>query len=115
MRENFCKLYKVKTIKSFLANWKLNPMNLLKGPPPPHTHTSDVSIFKGGGGGFHVQYRGNVLLWPKSDESKKCLVLFYLFTLCLPLSAEHFLTRLYVLGLSSLSNNFTQHFFSLLT
>ena len=24
---------------SFLANWKLYPMNLLKGPPPPHTHT----------------------------------------------------------------------------
>jgi len=31
-------------------------------------------------GGFHSQCRGNVLLWPKSDESKKCLVLFYLFT-----------------------------------
>jgi hypothetical protein len=28
-----------------------------------------------------VQYRGNVLLWPKSDECKKSLVLFYLFTL----------------------------------
>ncbi len=28
-----------------------------------------------------MQYRGNVLLWPKSDESKKCLALFYLFTL----------------------------------
>ena len=28
-----------------------------------------------------MQYRGNVLLWPKSDESKKSLVLFYLFTL----------------------------------
>ncbi len=29
-----------------------------------------------------MQYRGNVLLWPKSDESKNSLVLFYLFTLC---------------------------------
>jgi hypothetical protein len=28
-----------------------------------------------------VQYRGNVLLWPKSDESKKSLVFCYLFTL----------------------------------
>jgi hypothetical protein len=71
---------------SFLANWKLNPMNLLKGPPrPTHTHTSDVSIFKGGRGGFHAQYRGNVLLWPKSDVSKKawssstCLLYGFLF------------------------------------
>ncbi len=38
-------------------------------------------ILRVGGGVFHVQYRGNVLLCPKSDESKKCLVLFYLFTL----------------------------------
>ncbi len=30
-----------------------------------------------------MQYHGNVLLWPKSEESKKSLVLFYLFTLCL--------------------------------
>ncbi len=30
-----------------------------------------------------MQYRGNVLLRPKSDESKKSLVLFYLFTLWL--------------------------------
>ncbi len=28
-----------------------------------------------------MQYRENVLLWPKSDEIKKSLVLFYLFTL----------------------------------
>jgi hypothetical protein len=28
-------------------------------------------------------YRGNVHLWPKSDDSKKSLVLFYLFTLWL--------------------------------
>jgi hypothetical protein len=36
------KLYKVKTADSrchSLANWKLYPMNLLKGPLPPHTHT----------------------------------------------------------------------------
>ena len=26
-----------------------------------------------------MQYRGIVLLWPKSDESKKSLVLLYLF------------------------------------
>ncbi len=32
----------------FLANWKLVYipwLNLLKGPPPSHTHTSDVSMF----------------------------------------------------------------------
>ncbi len=65
------------------CHWKIYPwLNLLKGPPPTHTHTTDVSIFNSGGEGFHVKYRGNVLLWPKSDDSKKCLALFYLFTLC---------------------------------
>ncbi len=42
-----------------------------------------------------MQYRGNVLLWPKSDESKKNMVLFYLFTLWLQLSTS--LTSLRVL------------------
>jgi hypothetical protein len=67
---------------SFLANWKLYPIpmtvNLLKGLPP--THTIKWRKYERRGG-FYAQYRGNVLLWPKSDESKKSLVLFYLFTL----------------------------------
>ncbi len=37
--------------------------------PPPHTHTSEYILRVEGG--FHVQCRGNVLLWPKSDESQK--------------------------------------------
>jgi hypothetical protein len=30
---------------SFLANWKLNPMNLLKGPPPRPTHAQVTSVY----------------------------------------------------------------------
>ncbi len=36
-----------------------------------NTHKSGVSIFFERREGFHGQCRGNVLLWPKSDESKK--------------------------------------------
>ncbi len=71
---------------SFLANWKLVYipwLTLLKAPPPLPTHTHKWRKC-----GFHVQYRGNVLLWPKSNESKKNLVLFYLFTLCILLSLD---------------------------
>ncbi len=64
---------------SFLASWKLYPMtgNLLTGPNPTHRKkncVSDVSKFLKAKGIFHEQCRGNVLLWPKSDdESKKSL------------------------------------------
>ncbi len=44
---------------------------LLIPPYKKHTHTSDVSIFFARREGFHAQYRGKVLFWPKSDESKK--------------------------------------------
>ncbi len=36
-----------------------------------------------------MQYRENVLLWPKSDERKKSLVLFYLFTLWFTSQTRH--------------------------
>ncbi len=69
--------------------------------PLPHTHTqkgkqncvSDVSKFKSGEGGFLAQCCGNALLWPKSDDSKKSLVLFYLFTLCAGWSKLDFAER----------------------
>jgi hypothetical protein len=76
---------------SFLANWKLYRMTgSTERSPPPHTQTQLVAQeYLRVEGGFHVQYRGNVLLWPKSDESKKSMVLFYLFTLwSLPLTEK---------------------------
>jgi hypothetical protein len=51
-----------------------------------------------------VQYRGIVLLRPKSDESKKSLVLLYLFTLCLLFSKIP--PRLYVVFLFPNQINF---------
>jgi hypothetical protein len=47
-----------------------------------------------------VQYRKNVLLWPKSDERKKSLVLFYLFTLCIQLSCVPTDTNKHTNGIS---------------
>ncbi len=75
--------------------------------PPPHTLRKESKIasvtsvyFKSGGGRFHAQCCGNVLLWPKSDDSKKSLVLFYLFTLWVtpfcPVCAEHFENLIYL-------------------
>jgi hypothetical protein len=89
-------MYKLYTVKgadswSFLASWKQytvypKSVNLHKGPPSPlqkekQNSVSDVSIFVAQRGGYVAQCRGNVLLCPNSDERKKCLVLFYLFTL----------------------------------
>jgi hypothetical protein len=57
----------------------------IKAPSPQkgkQNCVSDVRILKERRGGFHAQCCGNVLLWPKSDDSKKCLALFYLFTVC---------------------------------
>ncbi len=64
---------------SFLANWNLYPMTESTERSPTHKWRKYILRVEGG---FYVQYRGNVHLWPKSDESKKSLVLFYLFTLC---------------------------------
>jgi hypothetical protein len=68
------KLYKVKTADSrchSLPRGNYIPwLNLLKGPPPPHTHKWRKYILRVEGG-FHMQYDGNVLLWPKSNERKK--------------------------------------------
>ncbi len=82
----FC-MYKIVQVKTADSRCHSLPtgtyiqwLNLLKGPPPPHTHKWRRYILRVEGG-FHGQYRGNVHLWPKSDESKKSLVLFYLFTL----------------------------------
>ncbi len=66
---------------SFLANWNLYPMTESTERSPPPIHKWRKYILRVGGR-CHVHYRGNVHLWPKSDESKKSLVLFYLFTLC---------------------------------
>ncbi len=63
---------------SFLANWNLYPMTESTERSPTHKWRKYILRVEGG---FHVQYRGNVHLWPKSDDSKKSLVLFYLFTL----------------------------------
>ncbi len=38
-------------------------------------------IWRAGGGDFQDKCRWHFLFWPNSDESKKCLILFYLFTL----------------------------------
>ncbi len=94
LKSSFC-MYKIVHNErcSFFANWKqyhLYPItvNLHKGPPPlterKELHQWRKYILRAGGGGvrFQAQCRENVLFCPKSDESKKCLVLFYLFTLC---------------------------------
>ncbi len=61
--------------------WKV-PLSHTRTQKGKQNCVSDVSKFKSGEGGFLAQCCGNVLLWSKSDDSKKSLVLFYLFTLC---------------------------------
>jgi hypothetical protein len=64
-------------------------------PPPLYpTHTQVTSVyFKRGGGCFHVQYRGNVLLWAKSDDSKKkpgpLLLVYFMYSTVLYSTLTH--------------------------
>jgi hypothetical protein len=61
---------------SFLANWKLYPIpmtvNLLKGLPPPHTHTQVTSVyFKSGGEDFTHNTAEMFSFGPNPTRAKK--------------------------------------------
>ncbi len=73
---------KLETIHILYIPWLWIYIKVPPRPPPSPQKRKQNCVSDGREeGGFHAECRGNVLLCPKSDESKKCLVLFCLFTL----------------------------------
>ncbi len=88
-RARICRHFKEPARQPYLS-YRPDRLHRLAKSIPRNRFLGSINVYKYelrckyisrvGGGGFHVHYRGNVLLWPKSNESKKSLVLFYLFS-----------------------------------
>ena len=76
----------IRFLLSFLANWKLYPIpmtvNLLKGFPPTHTHSSDKVYFKSGGEDLRTIPRKCSPLTQIRREQKKPGPLLLVYFMC---------------------------------